>query len=151
MFFTNKKIPILTVHDSIIIQSKYSELLNEIMWEEYKMVLKTKLKYIIKCNRIYPLARYVFKGLSNKYKSDVIPLFISRLKLKISDSTKDIVQIIFSGLNTSDIIGVKTTKAKASCSNRCLYTNRKMLFLNDKRVDIYRKIDWSTSIRELAA
>ena len=67
-YFTKSKIPILTVHDSVICQDKYSEFVRDKMWKFYRDTIDEMLKLHIEYKSINPHARYVFQ-IMNKVNS----------------------------------------------------------------------------------
>lgn len=119
--FTKRNMPILTIHDSIICQSEYSEFIKDKMWELYCKTIDKLLNCKIEYKSINPHAGHVIRSLyeSSKYKvNSVISNILVQLHIPYNKYTGKVPMI------NNSIIGIKTDQRDNVCSGKCKYYTR---------------------------
>lgn len=127
------KIPILTIHDSVICQAQHAERIQDKMWEFYADLLRAEFncniryhKYVPHAGdiiRILPTYRVGNKPLTNYIKHD--PLY-KRYRPSLNVAT-DI-------LKSEDIIRIDTKQSRTTvCSGGCKHYTRVSNYKNNRR------------------
>lgn len=145
-------IPILTIHDSVICQAKYADLIKDKMWQYYADMLNNKLNCNIKYTRYTPHARSII---------GTLPAFDNQTKQSYNYIVRDPLynryktspEMINGALMSDDIIVIDNKKNRAnSCTGTCKhgvrvsnYKNGKRNFLGSVRVKLV--VDATLNIR----
>lgn len=112
-YFSKWNMPIITVHDSVICQAKYSEFIKDKMWEYYCETIDNMLGCKIEYKPINPHASFVVKQLSKAcnyfYVTDIIKL----ISCKFNKYRGNVPKI------DNSIISIKQVYRTNKCNNKC--------------------------------
>ena len=132
LFGIEKNIPILTIHDSVICQAKYAELIKDRMWKCYSDLLSDKLNCDIRYVKAEPHAASVMKSLHLKNSISKPPLgfdfqntFTPRRMLP-----RDVMAKAFM---SDDMINISDDKRSNLCNVTCKHSARVSNYKNHKR------------------
>jgi len=131
MYGMESDIPLLTVHDSVICQAKYSVLVKDKMWQCYSDMLNTQLKCNIKYTKFVPHARSVIKVLptyNNQHKPPYNYTAYDQLYQRYMISPEMITNI----LKPDDIIKISDDSRTNKCTGRCKHSVRVSNYKNSK-------------------
>jgi len=122
-FFTKYGIPILTIHDSVVCQAKYADLIKDKMWQLYSKTINEMLNCKIAYNSFTPQAKWIFraklsfahyyKGIMASRLIKTIITFSWRSTYKVSKTNQD-----------NSIIGIKLDHRSNRCTGRCNHSSR---------------------------
>ena len=129
-YFTKLKIPILTVHDSIICQSKYKDLVHEKMMQLYTLYVNKTFKCTTEYSPTYPHRDTIFQELSDSINKDTWKL-INTTNL-IATETFNYTGRIPEIKNTVIEVSEKSTQYK--CSSRCKHSIRDTAIKSGKKI-----------------
>ena len=132
--FTRYKIPILTVHDSVICQRRYKDFVLDKMHEFYSNQVRDAFRCKVDYQSINPHAKYVFRrSLAGKIADTITPTWLLiKAIIHMSD-----VQYVNKGTlpkleNT--IIEVTDDSVEYVCSGRCKHASRLASIRSGRRI-----------------
>jgi hypothetical protein len=131
MYGMESDITLLTVHDSVICQAKYSVLVKDKMWQCYSDMLNTQLKCNIKYTKFTPHAGSVIKLLpvhNNQHMPPYSYIANDPLYQRYSPSPEMITNI----LKTDDIIKISNDSRTNTCAGTCRHGIRVSNHKNSK-------------------
>lgn len=131
LYGIRSNIPMLTVHDSVICQTKYADLIMDKMWQYYADMLNNKLNCDIKYTKFVPHAGSVIRLLAKQTKYTPIHNYTGADKLynRYSVASGTITQ-----LTKSDImIKVEPDARSNTCNGSCKHSDRATRFINGER------------------
>jgi hypothetical protein len=125
-------IPILTIHDSVICQTKYSDLIKDKMWQYYSDMLNTKLKCNIRYTGYTLHARNAIRILTTS-NNQTRPPYNYTLKDALYKRYKTSPEMITETLRSDDIIKIKADNRSNTCNGTCKHSVRVLNYNSNKR------------------
>lgn len=123
-------IPMLTIHDSVICQSKYADLIKDKMWQYYSDMLNTTLKCNIKYTRYIPFSGKVI-GLLPIYQKPSVDYITHDI---LYNRYKPSKQVLSQSNISDDIIAIDTKATRTDlCNTKCRHNARIINFKNNYR------------------
>lgn len=121
--FTKYEIPILTIHDSIVCQDIYADIVKDKMWQLYSNTIDEMLNYKIEYNSFTPQAKWLFKlknTFSKYYKGIKASYLIKTIQNKEWNSR---YQCNIPHQDNS-IIAIKQEQRSNKCTGNCNFGKR---------------------------
>jgi hypothetical protein len=116
-------IAILTIHDSVVCQARYADLVKDKMWFYFSSMVKSKLKCNVKYTRYAPHARKAIQSLpvfNSKYRPPVDYIMKDELYQRFKPTTGRIKTL----LTQDDIINITNETRTNICSGTCSHSKR---------------------------
>lgn len=130
MYGMRSNIPILTIHDSVICQAKYADLIKDKMWQYYSDMLNTTLKCNIRYTRYIPFAGNVIRLLPIYQRPPVDYITTDIIYNRYKPSKQMLSQTIIS----DDIIAIDTKAIRTTmCNGKCRHNTRIKNYSNHDR------------------
>lgn len=127
------KIPILTIHDSVICQAKHSELIQDKMWQFYADLLSAEFNCNIRYHKYVPHAGNIIRilpALSEGYKPPTNYSMYNPLYQRYMPSLDVVTDI----LRSDDIIKIDSKNNRTNvCSGKCKHGTRITNYKNNMR------------------
>ena len=126
-------IPILTIHDSVICQTKYADLIKDKMWQYYSDMLNIQLNCNIRYKRYVPHAGSVIRGLlphNSQYRPPYNYTVNDSLFKRFAPSPEMVAEL----LKSDGIIRIDTKATRSNqCTGICKHSVRVTNYRNHKR------------------
>lgn len=146
-YFTNKNIPVLTVHDSVICQRQHAEMVTNVMWKAFYQTAEELLDIKVTPTPKYKLAGYIVNLLNKRFQHKPAPGWFPNL-LRLDTKIKP----IHSGNVTDTIpstLDIKSTTRSNACYGQCKYHNRltgKLKFMPNIKLELKHMVESSTNV-----
>lgn len=139
-YFTKKKIPVLSVHDSIICAAKHAAAIKDRMLKFYAEIVNSSLEVSLRHFSYDAIEDKILT--KNPYESDEIKT--SKLIEATANYSPVVGTVDYKTINFIDrelVIKIKTDNNNLSCSKECSFSKRYEKYLLDKKIVFNKRID----------
>lgn len=121
-YLTSLAIPVLTVHDSVICQVQYEELVRNVMVRYFYQVVEELLELNVKPTPLYSRAGFILNHLNSK-----LPFKARSSMLKVALNLNAVTHVSYTGRITDTIannLGIEADTRANACSKGCNHMTR---------------------------